>query len=55
MQDLLFLADDEGPTPDAAAKFEELLTRVRSKEHAQRTLQKIPLSIAPGLEIGVGV
>lgn len=55
VQDLLFSADDEGPTPDAASKFEELLTRVRSKEHVQRTLQRIPLSIAPGLEIGIGV
>ena len=29
--------------------------RVRSKEVKKRTLQRIPLSLGPGLEIGVGV
>ena len=54
-QDLLFTSDDDGPVPDASAKFEELLTRVRAREHTQRALQRIPFSLAPGLEIGVGM
>ena len=29
--------------------------RVRSKEVKKRTLQRIPFSLGPGLEIGVGV
>ena len=29
--------------------------RVRSKEVKKRSMQKIPLSLGPGLEIGVGV
>ena len=51
----MFTSDDEGPVPDASVKFEELLTRVRSKEYAQRALQRIPFSLAPGLEIGIGM
>ena len=52
---MLFTSDDDGPVPDASTKFEELLTRVRSKEYARRTLQRIPFSLAPGLEVGIGV
>lgn len=32
-----------------------VMLRVRSKEVKKRTLQRIPFSLGPGLEIGVGV
>jgi ATP-dependent DNA helicase 2 subunit 1 len=55
-QDVIFVGDEDVATlPDPSEKFEELLMRVRSKEVKKRTLQRIPLSLGPDLEIGVGV
>ncbi|XP_078670964.1 X-ray repair cross-complementing protein 5-like [Branchiostoma floridae x Branchiostoma belcheri] len=56
-QDIIVIPEDEDVTclPDPAAKFEELLERVRYKEHKKRTLARVPLSLGEGLEFGVGI
>ncbi|CAI8018050.1 X-ray repair cross-complementing protein 5 [Geodia barretti] len=55
-RDIIYVDDDDATTlPDPSENFEELLIRVRSKEVKKRALQRIPLSLGPGLEIGVGV
>ena len=55
-QDLIYEGDEEVTiAPNPVERFEELLTRVRSKEMKKRAIQKIPLTLGPGLEIGVGV
>ena len=47
--------EKSGSLPDAAGKFEELLTRVRSKDHKKRPLQRTKLKLHEGLELGIGV
>ena len=32
-----------------------IVFRVRSKEYKKRALQKVPLTLAPGIDVGVGV
>ncbi|XP_071809143.1 X-ray repair cross-complementing protein 5-like [Asterias amurensis] len=56
-QDIVFSPDDEdlGVIPDPAEKFEELLIRVRAKDHKKRSLGKLALTLGEGLELGVGV
>ncbi|XP_060576657.1 X-ray repair cross-complementing protein 6-like [Ruditapes philippinarum] len=55
-KDLLYTDDDElTELPDPAEKLEELLSRVRSKDHKKRALRHISLSLGEGLEMGVGV
>lgn len=55
-KDILFADDDEQTAlPDAAEKFEELLTRVRAKNHKKRSIARIPLTLADGLSMSVGV
>lgn len=56
LQDLLVSADDElTALPDPAARFEELLARVKAKDHKKRALSRLPLELGPGLELNVGV
>lgn len=53
---LLFMDDDElTEMPDPAERMEELLRRVRSKDHKKRALRRIPFSLADGLSFSVGV
>ena len=49
--------DDEktGSLPEAVDKFDELLTRVRSKDYKKRPLQRTKLKLHEGLELGIGV
>lgn len=55
-KDLLYSADDDfTELANPAERLEELLTRVRSKDHKKRALRRIPLTLGPGLELGVGV
>nr|XP_022332016.1 X-ray repair cross-complementing protein 5-like [Crassostrea virginica] len=55
-KDLLYSADDDfTELADPAERLDELLLRVRSKDHKKRALRRIPLSLGPGLELGVGV
>ena len=56
-QDIIHSADDEelDVLPDAAEKFDELLQRVRAKEHKKRTMGRIQLSLGKDLSLGVGV
>jgi len=55
-KDVLYADDDEQTTmPDAAEKFEELLTRVRMKNHKKRAMSRVPLSLADGMNMSVGV
>ncbi|RUS91305.1 hypothetical protein EGW08_000919 [Elysia chlorotica] len=53
---LLFMDDDElTELPDPAERMEELLRRVRSKDHKKRALRRIPFSLGEGLSFSVGV
>ncbi|KAK0051580.1 X-ray repair cross-complementing protein 5 [Biomphalaria pfeifferi] len=53
---LLYINDDElTELPDPSDKIEELLQRVRAKDHKKRALRRIPLSLGEGLNISVGV
>ncbi|GFS25608.1 X-ray repair cross-complementing protein 5-like [Elysia marginata] len=53
---LLYMDDDElTELPDPAERMEELLRRVRSKDHKKRALRRIPFSLADGLSFSVGV
>ncbi|XP_052229441.1 X-ray repair cross-complementing protein 5-like isoform X2 [Dreissena polymorpha] len=55
-KDLLYMDDDEATDlADPAEKIEELLSRVRSKDHKKRALRHISLSLGEGLDIGIGV
>ncbi|XP_064634818.1 X-ray repair cross-complementing protein 6-like [Lineus longissimus] len=56
-KDCLFYDDDETTTalPDPAEKFDELLTRVRSKDHKKRSLGKIPFTFGKDMSMAVGV
>ncbi|XP_041366817.1 X-ray repair cross-complementing protein 6-like [Gigantopelta aegis] len=55
-KDLLFTDDDElTELADPAEKLEELLTRVRTKDHKKRALRKIPFSLGEDLNFSVGV
>ncbi|VDI60204.1 X-ray repair cross-complementing protein 5-like [Mytilus galloprovincialis] len=55
-KDLLYSADDEiTELPDPAEKLEELMSRVRTKDHKKRALRRIPFSLGKGLNLGVGV
>ncbi|XP_041472414.1 X-ray repair cross-complementing protein 6-like [Lytechinus variegatus] len=47
--------DEEGIIPDASEKFDQLLARVRAKDHKKRTMGRIPFSLGKGLELGVGI
>lgn len=52
----MYSADDDfTELANPAERLEELLTRVRSKDHKKRALRRIPLTLGPGLELGVGV
>lgn len=54
-KEVLYADDDEQTLmPDAAEKFEELLMRVRMKNHKKRALTRIPWSIG-GMNMSVGV
>ncbi|GFO03782.1 ATP-dependent DNA helicase 2 subunit 1, partial [Plakobranchus ocellatus] len=53
---LLFMDDDEiTELPDPAERMEELLQRVRSKDHKKRALRRIPFSLGESLSFSVGV
>ncbi|KAK2178913.1 hypothetical protein NP493_525g06064 [Ridgeia piscesae] len=55
-KDMLFAdEDDDVVLPDAAEKFDELLTRVRAKDHKKRAISKIPFSLGGALDMSVGV
>ncbi|CAH1785312.1 unnamed protein product [Owenia fusiformis] len=56
-RDLLIELDSEDTTvlPDPSQKFEELLTRVRSKDHKKRATGRIPLTLGEGMQLSVGV
>lgn len=55
-KDLLFAEDDElTELPDPAERLEELLTRVRMKDHKKRAISRIPLTLGEGLSLSVGV
>ncbi|XP_071477796.1 X-ray repair cross-complementing protein 5-like [Diadema antillarum] len=55
-QDIVHTSEDEDCIlPDPSEKFEQLLGRVRAKEHKKRTMGRIPFSLGKGLELGVGV
>ena len=53
----MYTGDDEelGVLPDPAEKFEELLHRVRAKDHKKRSMGKIEFSLGKGLNLGVGM
>lgn len=55
-KDIIFSSEDE-PTklPDASEKFEDLLTRVRSKDHKKRPSANVRFTLGDGLQIGVSV
>ncbi|RDD40807.1 X-ray repair cross-complementing protein 5 [Trichoplax sp. H2] len=56
-QDIITIPEDEdvGAVPDASGKFDELLIRVRAKDHKKRSLMKIPLNLGQDLEVGVTI
>ncbi|XP_074659916.1 X-ray repair cross-complementing protein 5-like [Tubulanus polymorphus] len=55
-KDCLFSNDDEiTALPDPAEQFEELLTRVRSKDHKKRTSGKVNFSFGNGVDMAVGI
>jgi ATP-dependent DNA helicase 2 subunit 1 len=55
-KDILYADDDEQTViPDPAEKFDELLTRVRMKNHKKRALTKIPFTLSDGMNMSVGV
>lgn len=55
-KELLFFEEDElTELPDAAERIEELLTRIRMKDHKKRALRRIPLTIGEGVSLSVGV
>lgn len=53
---LLYSDDDEiTELPDASERMEELLQRVRAKDHKKRTLRRIHFNLGEGLNLSVGV
>lgn len=56
-RDLIFVAEDEeyDQLPDAAVKFDELMSRVRTKDHKKRSLGKLSFTLGDGLSLGIGV
>ncbi|XP_052799774.1 X-ray repair cross-complementing protein 5-like [Mya arenaria] len=55
-KDLLYTDDDEmTELADPSEKLEELLTRVRSKDHKKRAYRHMAFSLGEGLEMGIGV
>ncbi|XP_064600054.1 X-ray repair cross-complementing protein 5-like [Liolophura sinensis] len=55
-KDLLFTADDElTDLPDASERLEELMTRVRSKDHKKRAQGRLTFTLGEGLDFSVGV
>ncbi|KAK2146027.1 hypothetical protein LSH36_639g02004 [Paralvinella palmiformis] len=47
--------DDRAIIPDPSEKFEELLTRVRSKDHKKRALSRVHFSLGEGIEFSIGI
>ncbi|XP_035825176.1 X-ray repair cross-complementing protein 6 isoform X2 [Aplysia californica] len=55
-KDILYNDDDDiNEMADPAEKMEELLRRVRSKDHKKRANRRIPFSLGEGLNFSVGV
>ncbi|XP_070552798.1 X-ray repair cross-complementing protein 6-like [Ptychodera flava] len=56
-QDVIFVPDDEDVSvlPDPAEKFEELLSRVRSKDHKKRSQGRVTFKLGEGLEMAVSL
>lgn len=55
-KDLLFPDEDEmTDLPCPSARLEELLIRVRSKDHKKRPMRRITFSLGKGVEMAVGV
>nr|XP_006811758.1 PREDICTED: X-ray repair cross-complementing protein 6-like [Saccoglossus kowalevskii] len=56
-QDVIFMPDDEdlGVLPDPVEKFEELLTRVRTKDHKKRSMGRVSFKLGDGMEMGVSL
>ncbi|XP_071954852.1 X-ray repair cross-complementing protein 5-like [Antedon mediterranea] len=55
-QDIICAQEDEYDImPDASDKFEELLTRVRTKDHKKRSQGRFNLCLGSGLELSVSV
>lgn len=55
-RDLLFVEDDElSELPDPAERLDELLTRIRMKDHKKRATRRIPFVLGKGVEMSVGV
>ena len=55
-KDMLYPDEDETAImADAAEKFDDLLTKVRSKDHKKRAICRLPLTLGPGLKFAVGV
>lgn len=53
-EDIIVIPDDEC-LPNPSDKFDELLSRVRSKDHKKRSLMSVPFILGPGLEMNVSV
>ncbi|ESO97963.1 hypothetical protein LOTGIDRAFT_182021 [Lottia gigantea] len=55
-KDLIYTADDElTELPDPSEKLEELLTRVRTKDHKKRAFRRVPFSLSDDIKFSVGV
>lgn len=55
-KDLIFSADDDQTRlPDPSEVFEELLTRVLSKDHKKRSVGRVKFHLGEGLDLGVSV
>ncbi|XP_077994569.1 X-ray repair cross-complementing protein 6-like [Glandiceps talaboti] len=56
-QDIIFVPDDEdiGVLPDPVEKFDELLTRVRTKDHKKRSMGRMTFKLGDGCELGVSM
>ncbi|KAG1651402.1 X-ray repair cross-complementing protein 6 [Nymphon striatum] len=55
-QDIIQVPDDEITVlPNAAEKLDELMTRVRRKDHKKRALSNVPFCLGKGINLSVGV
>eukprot|EP00117_Sycon_ciliatum_P030500 scpid60044/ scgid24025/ X-ray repair cross-complementing protein 5; 5&apos; ATP-dependent DNA helicase 2 subunit 1; ATP-dependent DNA helicase II 70 kDa subunit; DNA repair protein XRCC6; Ku autoantigen protein p70 homolog len=56
-QDVLMVSDEDilAQYPDPADKFDELLTRVRGKDHKRRAMMRIPFRLGDGVELAIGM
>ncbi|XP_025085058.1 X-ray repair cross-complementing protein 5-like [Pomacea canaliculata] len=54
-KDLLYPDDESAQLPDPAERLEELQTRVRAKDNKKRAIRRVPLTLAEGLSLSVGV